>query len=534
MPRSGTLRRTRHPLTEEELAAGFAQLTSGVWRAKEARPFAKLVKAAPAIAAPYLVQRLVHGNSKERELAGALLSLVRGPRAVLPLRDVLKDRGLAESARAAAGSVLELLGELEEWPETGPFSNPEELVQHALKEVLDRSAQPPFREQFLASLEEDDAEGRAEMLTALAETKDARVLRLLLPLLYNRRPRTILAAITALELLGHPNAILPLRELAEGDPDPRVRREARAVFGRLYMRASAAQDAPSTLSFSLFKTCITLIDQNGDQAVVIARGNWQQAGDPTLTNAAPVPPAYLTVFTALVNDREGVRSCYGVDRMTPEELHQLLAQFNRNGLSPVESDIAACRSAIEAARRLSLKRRLRLPPELELWSEVIDAPPESAPEQLALWEPPAEAERLLGLVPHTGALFTTPEFRQWFFPLSTVWPYVDEWYTGTIRQQNGEPGQQALEQLLATAAKELFDDDLRRVFSARLSKQALLLKSLGKLESAQLSAAAALGLDPQRGVHLSAHPFVRGMLLSSFLNAGLRPPQPRLFPEDWA
>lgn len=523
MPRSAPLRR-RHLLTEKELAEGFAALSAGTWRAREARPFAKQVKAAPAVAAPYLVHRLMYGSAREQEIATALLSLVRGPRAVLPLREVLKDRGLSDGARAAAGSVLELMGEIDDWSATRSFSDAEALVAHILSEVLKRAEQDEgFREQFLASLDEDDAESRAEMLRTLAATKDRRAQKLLLPLLYNRRARTVLATVEALELLAYGEVIPALQELADGDPDPRVRQLARAAFGRLYMRVGGFTAIPSVAeesspSLPLHKSCVTLIDQNGDQAVLVARAK----GD-----------GYLKVVTVMVNDQEGIRGCFGVDRMSVDELQQLLAQLTRNGLTPVESSITDCRTLLDEGRRKTLKKRLRLPAELEVWREVIDAPPASEPEQLALFPASGDGERLLFLVSQTGALFTTPEFRQWYLPPQAVFPYVDRWYEGSIRQQNGETGQQVLEQLLQEAATEVFDEATRALFARRLERQAQLLKRMGKDDSAQLAAAAAVGLDPARGVLLTTHPFVRGMLLSSLLNAGLRPPQPRLFPEDW-
>ena len=66
------------PLTEEEMADGFARLAARLWRVKEAQPFARKIKAAPAIAAPFLVERLADGCDRDREIATALQGQLQG------------------------------------------------------------------------------------------------------------------------------------------------------------------------------------------------------------------------------------------------------------------------------------------------------------------------------------------------------------------------------------------------------------------------------------------------------------------------
>ncbi|MSQ25863.1 MAG: hypothetical protein EXR49_06280 [Dehalococcoidia bacterium] len=519
-PRAKT-KRVRGPLTEQELGDGFLRLVSREWRSGEANTFARRVKNAPSLAAPFLVKRLTDGAPRERELATALLSLLEGPRVIAPLRDLLRDTALQDSTRAAAGSVLAVLGEDAVSPAVAHgFADPDAFLADTWEAVFQRAeAEESFREQFIASLEEDGAAGRADVIASLAEPKDPRALLLLLPILHSPRPSTILAALDAIEAIGAPSAVSSLEELAQGDPHPKVRARARIAYGRLIMRGAAIHTpAPrSGAALPLHRACITLLDRSGEQAIVVSRKR---------------PDGLLQVVTVLISDTLGVKACFGVDCMRNDEHGYILETLSRHGLAPVDADPPACARALAGARALSISLRRRLPMDLIIWSAGIQHLAEGPPQQLSLLTQ-ADAEDLLHLLPQTGALLTTSEFRQWYFEPGLVWPYVDEWRQGSMQQQNGDAGQRILAELIAAAAKDLIDDPLRCLLAQRLLRQAGLLDRCGKADLARLSRAAAQGIDPQRGVPLDLHPFVRGMILSSLLNAGLRPPQPSLFPEDF-
>ncbi len=139
----------------------------------------------------------------------------------------------------------------------------------------------------------------------------------------------------------------------------------------------------------------------------------------------------------------------------------------------------------------------------------------------------------MGALPKTDALLGAPEFQQWTFDAELVWPYVDEWSCTPMDKQTGKPGEETLDQLVKLAIHDLFNTDKRKLMSNRLRRQAWLLDKAGKSEIGRLARAAALGLDPERGVPLDVHPFVRGMVLSSFYWAGLRLRQPGLTGLGW-
>ena len=519
-PRAKTAR-ARGPLSEQELGDGFLRLVSREWRSGEANTFARRVKNVPSLAAPFLVKRLTDGAPRERELATALLSLLEGPRVIAPLRELMRDTALLDSTRAAAGSVLTALGEDAVSPAVAHgFADPGAFIADTWEAIFQRAeAEESFREQFIASLEDDDAAGRADVIASLAEPKDPRALLLLLPILHNPRPSTILAALDAIESIGAPSAVSALEELAQGDPHPKVRARARTAYGRLIMRGPAAHTpAPrGGATLPLHRACITLLDRSGEQAIVVSRKQ---------------PDGLLQVVTVLISDTLGVKACFGVDRMRPDEHGYVLDTLSRHGLAPVDAGPPACARALAEARALSISLRRRLPMDLAIWGPGIQRLEDGAPRQLSLLTQ-TDGEDLLPLLPHTGALLTTAEFRQWCFEPGLVWPYVDEWQQGSMQQQNGDIGQRILGELIAAATKDLIDDPLRCLLAQRLLRQAALLDRCGKADLARLSRAAAQGIDPQRGVPLDLHPFVRGMVLSSLLNAGLRPPQPRLFPEDF-
>ena len=507
------------PLTEEEMADGFARLAARLWRVKEAQPFTRRIKAAPAIAAPFLIERLADGCDRDREIALALLGQLQGPRVIAPLQTLMKNRLADDDAKAAAAMVLTDLGEpvhLEKL--AGDMDDPAALVHTIWDKVLHKAqTEESFREQFLACLEEDAPHSRVEVLRTLAEPRDPRALELFVPLLHSRRVRTVLSVIEAIEAVGSLDAAPALEERAASDPSPRVRRQARAAYGRLLMRANplwaedgppAAKDPQQLDPLPVHRACVTLIDQNGDQAVLVSRRR---------------ADGYLKVVTVLTSETHGVKDCFGVDMMSEEELAEIERRLLHQGLGPVEVDLAQCHNLVEEARSYSVAHRRRLPMELEIWRGLLEPQSADLPQQLPMW-PDAE-EDYADLLPETAALLTTPEFRQWFFEAGLVWPYVDEWCTASLEQQQGREGRATLEALVTLAANDLIDGEYRQVLSRRLARQSLLLVQLGKPGPARLAAAAAQGLDPDKGIPVDLHPFVRAMVLGSFFNAGLRPPQ---------
>ncbi|MEE9286400.1 MAG: HEAT repeat domain-containing protein [Dehalococcoidia bacterium] len=506
-------------LTEEELAEGFTRLAAGQWRVKEAQPFTRKVRAVPSVAAPFLIERLAQGRQRDQEVATALLGQLQGPRVIAPLRTLLQDRSANDGARAAAATILATLGEpVHIEALAGSLKDPDALLHNIWETVLLKAqAEEPFRQQFLACLEEDDPEARDEVLQALATPQDPRALALFLPLLHSRRVRTVLAAIDAIEAVGSLEGAPGLEERAESDPNPRVRNCARAAYGRMLMRTNPlwAEHGPAVLSgahppqaLPVHHSWVTLIDQHGDQAVLVSRRR---------------PDGFLKVVTVLTSDTEGVKDCFGVDMMKEEELAEIGQQLAHQGLTPVDVEPAHCQNVVDEARRFSIEHRRRLPMELEIWKGLLDPPPVDQPRQLPLWE--QGTEDLLNFLPKTGALLTTPEFRQWFFAPELVWPYLDEWCTVSLDQQQGDQGRATLNALVTLAANDLIDREHRQLLSQRLARQSVLLCHLGKPDPARLAAAAALGLDPDEGIPVDLHPFARAMVLSSFFNAGLRPPQ---------
>lgn len=510
---SGALARRDQPqLTEHELADGFFRLAREEWRIADALPFLRRLKALPSLSAPFLVGYLLRGGPRERETATALLRLLAGPRVIVPMREVLGSPSASDEARVAAASVLEALGEKVNLQALSrEVKDPQGLFQTIWDTVLDRAqGDPAFRERLLVSMQENPAPAAEEVIRSLAEPRDPRALTLLLPLLYSKRAGAILAAIDAIESLGGDGAIQGLREQAEGDPSPRVRRRARVAYGRLIMRCGPwllppPEDPrpapPRRQPLPLHRSCVTLIDRQGHQAVLVSRRR---------------PDGLLRVASILVSDTEGIKSCFGVDVMSEEELAGVEAGLRIHGLPPVELELEACRAVLAEARALNLQNRRRLPLQYEVWRELLDGPPTG---HLHEASPADDDLDLSALLPMTGALLATPEFSHWLLDPRLVRPYVDRWSLAALDQRGGETGE-AWEMLVDQAVCGLIDRELGSLLGRRLARQAWLLQRLGREESARLAAAAAWGLDPVRGVPPQAHPFVRGMVANSLFDAG--------------
>ena len=504
-------KRRQREISEIELARGLEKIAAGEWRYAESKRFARRVRASAGVAAPYLTERIKGGGELERERAAELLAQIEGPRTIAPLWEILRDDSLSATVRGAAGAILDAMGETSALHAADGLDH-DSLIPDALETIFRRADDDEgFRERFLYDLESDDAAGRRLVLLTLAEPQDERALPLILPLLSSARVSAILAAIEALETLASPLAVGRLQESADGDPNVKVRRRARAAYGRIIMQSpvfhpqrAALRGAASSTRLPWEHVSVSLLDRYGDQAITIAR---RRADD------------YLKVVTVLTNQETGVKSCTGVDMMTRDELDEVLAALEAQGLTCVEVEPAFAGALVAQARRRSVSNRSRLPAGLEIWREVIDAP--AQPEQVRMLGPVDEGvDRLT----ETGALLATPEFRQWFFEPESVWAYVNEWQSGTMPQRSGLDGGRTLDALISMAARDLVDDDFAAMLRRRLERQSDMLLRAGKHDLAQLARAAAAGLDPERGLPPDEHPFIRAMVLSSFFNAGLRLP----------
>ena len=500
-------------LTKEELAEGFFRLVSQEWRLAEAQPFLGRLQAIPSISAPFLVEHLVHGGPGERETATVLLRLLAGPRVIVPLREVLNDQSAADAARVAAALVLEGLGEeVNAGALSADLKDPEGLFHSTWETAIGRArSDEAFLEHLLQGIQGGPPGEREEMIRSLAEPGDPRALCLLRPLLYGRRVSTIAAAIDAIEALGGAGGLGALKEVSQADSSPQVRQRARAAYGRLVMRSNslfADQVEPRPIQLALeeplpLDRCwATPVDGRGDQALLVSRRR---------------PDGLLKIISILISDTEGIKGCLGGDMLRDEEVAEIEADLQAQGLTAVPVGLDACRGMLEEARRRSLQERRRLPIEYEVWKGLLGGPPSS---REAAWSDRCDEDEqgLLALLPQTDTLLAAPEFRQWFFDPGLVYPYVDEWSYAPMEQD----GKSMLEQLVELAASDLIDEDCRWLLSRRLRRQAWMLEKLGKQEASLLAAAAGLGLDPEAGVPLQVNPFVRAMVLGSFLHAGLR------------
>lgn len=502
-------KRSPRQITEAELSVGFNKLTNDEWRYADARPFTKRVRASVSVAAPFLIEQLRTGNKRERERAAELLGQLEGPRVLAPLWDIFRDEQIEASVRAAAGALLETMDEPSAIKGVQAGIDYEPIIHDALEAIFRRAQQEEgFRERFLHELEADEPEERKIVLSVLAEAHDERALDLILPLLYSTRVRTIMLAIETLETLGSSSPIDRLQEVATGDPSPEVRQRAREAFGRLIMQSSVVRHnqfsvrTSATSTLPVVHASVSLLDQKGDQAITVGRRR---------------ADGYLKVVTVLCNQENGVKSCTGVEKMTAEELADIITTLESQGLTPVDVEPPFAGILIEEARLRSIEKRRRLPAELAIWREAIVTAPRTT--CLPLQNSTDEIE---ASIEDTGALLATPEFRQWFFEPDLVWPYVNEWQSGTLLQRSSSTGGRTLEALISLAARDLVDDEFAGLLRRRLERQADLLKLSNKNDLYQLTRASLTGLDPSEGCSPEDHPFIRAMILSSFFNAGLR------------
>lgn len=508
-------RNRQERLTEDELVEGFFRLVSHGYRPAEVQPFLQRMKSLPSVAAPFLVDRLVGGVARERLVATQLLRHMAGPRVIVPLRDLLKDQTSSDDARVLAASVLDGIGEeINPMGLAADLKDPLGLFNSIWESAIEGAVDESFCESLVEAIQIAPAAERVELIRSLADPGDTRALRILEPLVYGRRVGTILAAMDAIELLAATELAEIIKERSESDPSGQVRRQARALHGRLVMQASQLSAKPPPPMHSAVEDLMpvhrcwtTLVDGSGDYALSVARQR---------------PDGFLKVVSLQINDLLGIKNCLGVDMMRSEELDEIESDLANAGSHVVPVSLESCCALAREAFERSLEQKTRPPLEYVIWKDLFSA--RSNVKHNQPWAHfAAECHKgSLEILPRTDSLLGTLEFRRWTFDFDLVAPYVDEWTQVSAAKLSAHDGQKTLDILVDLAIKDLLDDEGRLHLSQRLSRQAWILSELGKTEQSQLAAAAANGLDPVAGVPTEHHPFVRSMVLASFMNAGMR------------
>jgi len=455
-------------------------------------------------AVPRVVEMLASPDQENRLAALVLLRELGDPRAVTPLRRMLRKSDYSDAEKLKVIQVLEVLGSpIDKATFRRVISDPDALIRDSMEQMLATIEDPGHVEAFLEMMGELPPEMLGmyvrDMLEPLA---DRRLLLMLTTLLHSEHEAVIVAAVGAIERLKEPATIILLEERAQYDPSRQVRHAAENAALRLQMRIGASSEeslsspwvVPSPLPLAHCLLCT--IDGSGGQVLFVAREQ---------------PDGNLLTLDLMFNDHEGIKGCFSVVA-DDDELDEMMDSFGAAEF--VDVSLERARAEVARAYRVTLDAHRRLPPAFMAWRGWLEGEDSRSVEEYPM--PTLEPRRQAELLAECADLLDLDEFDSWFFNPDEVTSFVPG-YRKLLRKGQAEKGESRFEALVDKAIKSLIDEKYRGLLAERLRRQAWLLAQLYEDEQVSLWAlAAATALE--EGV-IVEHSLLREMMDCSFLNA---------------
>jgi len=481
----------------EGMISGKLKIEEGEWIIEQLQSLA-------GDAVPLVVEMLASPNEENHLVALVLLRELGDPRAVAPLRRMLRKTDYSDEEKLKVIQALEALGSpVDEATFRRVISDPGALMKDSIDQMLTTIEYPGQVEAFLEMMREAPPEMLESYIRdMLAPLADRRLLLMLTALLHNEHDPVIVAAVDAIERLKEPETIPLLEERAQYDPSQRVRHAAGNAALRLRTRIGAPNEkrpsypwiTPSPLPLAHCLLCT--IDGSGGQVLFVARE--QPDGD-------------LHLIDLMFNDHEGIKDCFSVF-VDDKELDKMMDTFENAEF--VDISLERARAEVVRAYQVTLDARRRLPPVLMAWRGWLEGEDTRSIEEFPL--PTLEPRRQAELLAECVELVELEELDFWFFNPDEVEPFVSR-YRKLLQRGQAERNQPRFETLLDKAIKSLIDEKYQNLLADRLRRQAWLMAQLYEDEEVSLWAlAAATALE--EGV-VAEHPLLRGMMERSFLNA---------------
>ncbi len=454
-------------------------------------------------AVPRVTKLLTSPNKEDRSAALVLLREMDDPRAVAPLRRMLRKPDYGDEEKLKVIQTLDVLGApVDEATFNRVISDPHALMQESLEEMLETIQDPGQVETLLEMMGESPPEMlEVYVRDALTPLADRRLLLMLTTLLYHEYDGVIIAAIDAIERIKEPATIPLLEERAQYDPSHLVCHTAGNAALRLQVRVGEPDEkqippwiAPSSLPLVYCLLCT--IDGSGGQVLFVARE--QPDGD-------------LQILDLMFNDHEGIKECFSAV-VDEDELDEMTDSFGSAEF--VDVSLERARAEVARAYQVTLDAGRRLPPAFIAWRGWIEGDDLRQVDEFPL--PSLEPSRQAELLAECEELVELDEFAFWFFNPNEVESFVPR-YRKLRRQGQADQGQAPFETLLDEAIEAVVDNNYRRILPDRLRRQAWMLAQLYEEEEVSLwalAAAAALEEDI-----IIEHPLLREIMDISFLNA---------------
>ncbi len=456
---------------------------------------------------PRLLEMAASPDPRLHHTATILLREMDLAKAVKPLRQLLEDPGLDDEHKMSILHTLGALGGLS--PDEDPFvylRDPEAMLRKSQDAILNSLRDPLQLEMVLQTIIEGNLpiQQNPDVLSAMAQSQDRRVLPLLLCLLHAPDDDLAIGSIQALTVLQDPATIQILEERARYDPSPKVQHTAQEAVTYLAPGADSRPQSIFDLPIApppLVRCLISTIDGSGGQILVIIRQD-PEADD-----------TYL-FWDLMFNDYEGIKDCFGGQSYDEDEIEDMIVEgLAAIGIEMVEISLEQARVEVDRAYQITLEARRRLPLSYMGWGSWLQGEDPEPVEAFPL--PEISPDERADLYEQCEELAELDEFESWFFNPEELGGLERKFLELTE-----EDVDDALEALISQGIKAIVDDRRRRLLRERLRRQAWLLAQVyEEVEIPKLALAAADALSDDASLPLEEHPLLRHMMFESFFNA---------------
>jgi hypothetical protein len=335
--------------------------------------------------------------------------------------------------------------------------------------------------------------------------------------LYQQEPRDLFALLEALcgkeenldevlaSTLGHwgsPQAATLLRRLGSAAPTKAIAKSVRKSIFRLKSIGLRVEEisGPSPAVFQpprLGRTegFLSPIDPSGSRFVMLF---------------LPQIPQGVIATNTLINDEEGIVdfNAFEATRKTSHEyLNALQGEYP---FKLVDADPKYCLGLILEAYEISQKKgKPPLPEFLKLRPLMGTPPPLPLKPMIYQYLKEEEAKARPDLLDRSASLFQTSSFASWTLSDEETEKYLQLVKEASVSRLILSPYQKEtrMEDIYRQAVQELFREPRRLLYRRRLEEMAYCLWQEGQEPEAQISLAAAVGLERESGL-LTPHPFL--------------------------
>lgn len=404
----------------------------------------------------------LNSDDEERieKIAYLITELVSSEGAKEALWEYIRDKNINDKVKEMACTLLRIFGEKVR-PEdlVNYLENPMELIDAETKKLLDVALINPEVQidflDFLFALPKDE---RINLVKSLeSDYSGDRLVNVLAPILDSSDDFEIKEFI--IKVLGNAktqSAVLPLKNVVEFCKDTSLVKLA--DIGLKKLRLAGISDYDSEIdsivceSSHPYESYISPVDGMGNQGIIFSRisdeGNVQ-------------------MFSAVVNDFEGILDCFGFYFLSKEEFSRIIESYAKDSVN-VKVSSAFVKECLLNAERISRKNQVTLPYEYLAWKSLFfDV------EDFSYDFEKKAVEFSEGLKSVNYPLLVDSDvFAQWFFD-SEDNEHVDKFFDELLVEDFIVSTE--LDEKISKTVEAVFDEKTREIYRQRLFNTMYLL-----------------------------------------------------------